>query len=405
MPELAITPLPIGWLNRHQRCDRVYSDEELDRFAAIIRSHGLSVPIVVDRTGLIVGGQASVEAAKRLGLSEVPCTWIDQMDRVGKSVYVSKLYRLALQAGWDEDLLACEVHGLYEGPTPEGIEAREGAGSGAGGLTGIVHEDALPEVVQIGQDPLTRPGDIWILGGHKLFCADPLDPETYRTLMGEERADLIFTDPLCSKEAETISRSQLLDDLGVLFAQLIERSLPESVHFVCTDWRHLGVMLQAGEAAYGTLKNCIVWVKGSGGTAGLLHSGHELVLAYEKEPASPGQRTATEIPGRHGADVWSHTAVTALSSGELGEVSMHGQVRPTALVADAINEYCAPDGIVLDAYCGSGTVLIAAERTGRRARAVEENCRSCDQSIQRWQLYTGRTVISATTGVPFGSVK
>lgn len=283
---------------------RQHSKKQLRQLAESIRRFGFTSPVLIDETGTILAGHGRVEAAKLAGLPYVPCRRITNLSPALKRAYVIADNKLALNATWDEQLLADELQGLLETDFDvaltgfsipeidgliEGLEPEE---------DGDPREDELPAPSD--GPAVSQVGDLWQLGPHRLLCGDALRPESYATLLGDERAEMVFTDPPYNvpidghvggsgaiKHREFVmasgemSRAEFTMFLRTVFQNLAQHSVDGSIHFICMDWRHMGEVLAAGEAAYSELKNLITWVKDNGGMGTFYRSRHELIFAYK----------------------------------------------------------------------------------------------------------------------------
>ena len=281
-------------------------------------------------------------------------------------------------------------------------------------------EDAA-DLVQLSPDEprVSRLGDLWLLGSHKLLCADARESAAYATLLGEERTQMVFTDPpynvpiqghvtgsrrhgeFVMASGEMTSTAFEQDFLAPVMKQMVEFSSDGAIHFICMDWRHIGEMLAAGQACDLELKNICVWVKSNGGMGSLYRSQHELVFVWKSGRASHINNVKLGRHGRFRTNVWQYAGVNSFGAARDEELSMHPTVKPVALVADAILDCSRRGGLILDPFAGSGTTIIAAERTGRRAATMELDPRYIDTSIRRWQALTGLSAIHAATGLKF----
>jgi DNA modification methylase len=260
---------------------------------------------------------------------------------------------------------------------------------------------------------------LWLLGRHRVLCGNALDPETFTALMGQERAAMVFTDPPYNVPIEghasglgtihyrpfpmasgEMNEAEFTAFLGQACRNLAAFSTAGSLHYICIDWRHLNELLAAGREAYGELKNVCVWVKDN---AGMGSSQHELVLVF-KQPGEP-HRNNVQLGqfGRNRSNVWHFPGANSFArcGAEGNLLALHPTVKPVALVADAILDCSARGDIVLDAFLGSGTTVIAAERAGRRCCALELDPGDVDTAIRRWQTLTGDKARHAVTGCYF----
>jgi DNA modification methylase len=263
---------------------------------------------------------------------------------------------------------------------------------------------------------VAKPGDLWLLGEHRILCGDSLDPRSYERLLGGERAAMVFTDPPYNVPIEghvsglgavkhrefsmasgEMSEAQFTDFLTRLCKLAAQHSDDGSLHYVFMDWRHLAELLAAGKAAYSELKNLCVWAKTNAGMGSLYRSQHELVAVFKNGKSSHHNNVQLGRFGRHRSNLWTYPGMTSIAraTDEGALLEMHPTVKPVRLVADAILDASARRDIVLDPFLGSGTTLIAAERVGRRARGIELDPAYVDVAIRRWQRDTGNTAVHA----------
>ncbi|MBI1293193.1 DNA methylase N-4 [bacterium] len=406
---------------------RTHSANQISQITRSIEVFGFTNPVLIADDGGIIAGHGRVLAARQLGLTEIPTVRLSHLDEAQRRAYVIADNKLALNAGWDEELLAIELKGLADlefdldltGFSTAEIDIAFQAVDVAG-RDGEDSADAVPEPPTA---PVTRPGDVWLLGNHRLMCGDARRNESFTILMGSLRADLIFTDPpynvridgnvcgsgsvhheefaFASGEMDRVSFTEFLrETLG----HAGERARSGAIAYVCMDWRHMREMLDAGEAALGELKNLCVWNKSNGGMGTFYRSKHELVFVFKK----PGGRHVNNFGlgehGRYRTNVWDYPGISSLGPGRSEALAMHPTVKPVALIADAICDCSSHNDIVLDCFGGSGSTLVAAERTLRRAFLIEYQPSYCDVAIARWQSMTGASAILAETNQPFAAV-
>ena len=284
---------------------------------------------------------------------------------------------------------------------------------------GIDQEDELPPIDTAGA-PVTRPGDVWILGEHRLHCEDALRPESYAKVLGTDTADMMFAAPPYNvpvaghasglgaiKHADfamasgELSSAEYRAFLETALGHAAGRSINGAVHFVCVDWRHLRELLAAGEEVYSELMNLCVWNKSNAGMGSLYRSKHELIFVFKVGKAPHINNVALGRHGRHRSNVWDYVSQNALNGTVKSKLALHPTVKPVALIADAMRDCTNRGGRVLDPFGGAGTTLIAAERTGRRAHVIELDPIFVDVAIERWQRLTGGTALHAESGQPF----
>jgi DNA modification methylase len=302
--------------------------------------------------------------------------------------------KLALNAGWDEELLALELQGLMEinldfdiGITGFSIAEIDGLIEGLSPEDmGDPEDDRMPMYNE--ELPVTRLGDIWKLGPHRVICGDSLMASTCEALMQGEKAEMVFTDPpynvpidghvgglgkTTHREFAMASGEMTSDEftqfLSTAFKSLATNSVDGSIHFICMDWRHMKEVLAAGDNTYSELKNLIIWAKDNGGMGTFYWSRHELVFAFKNGVAPHINTFELGQHGRYRTNVWQYRGVNTSKAGRMNELALHPTVKPVAMIADAIKDVSSRIGIVLDLFGGSGSTLIAAHKTGRRGSA------------------------------------
>jgi DNA modification methylase len=271
---------------------------------------------------------------------------------------------------------------------------------------------------------VSRPSDLWRIGDHVLLCGDALKPGSYRKLLGSDKAQLVFTDPpynvaiggnvsglgkvkhreLAMASGE-MSAEEFTDFLQGAFTRLAEFSTDGSIHFVCMDWRHMAELLRAANATYSELKNLCVWTKTNAGMGSLYRSQHELVFVFKNGAAPHINNVELGRFGRNRTNVWSYPGVNSFGTKRDSELAMHPTVKPVALVSDAILDCSRRGDIVLDAFAGSGTTLIAAEKTGRCGFGIELDPHYVDTVIRRFDDVYGLKAVHAESGLSFEQLK
>jgi DNA modification methylase len=315
--------------------------------------------------------------------------------------------KIALNAGWDVEILQLEL-GELASIDVDIDPALTGFSTGEIDVILTSANDPDDEVVPPAPvTPKTRLGDIWILGNHRVGCGDGRDADFLRRIIGHEaRVDAAFLDPpynvqigghavsagshrefaMASGEmSETQFRSFLSDTLGA--AARVSRD--GAVHFVCMDWRHMDDVSEVGRAIYGERLNLCIWNKSNAGMGSLYRSKHELVFVYRVGTAPHLNMVELGKHGRNRTNVWDYASVNSLRGSRRQDLALHPTVKPTGLVADAIQDVTRRGDLVLDLFLGSGTTLLAAERTGRRFRGLEIDPAYVDVAIERWSARTG----------------
>jgi DNA modification methylase len=405
---------------------RTHSRAQIRQIARSIQRFGFNNPILVDQHNNIIAGHGRVEAAKLLGHKTVPTLKVDHISEGEKRAYIIADNKLAEKAGWDRDILAIEFQELidlgfdveltgFDVPEIEMILDAADLPSGDG------VSEQIPDLVP--DRMITKPGDLWKLGDHRLFCGDARFRESFRTLMNGETARLVFVDPPYNvriqghvsgngrvKHREFAQASgektspQFARFLEETLGLLAEHAADGSIHFVCSDWRHLDEMLGAGRRVYRELKNMVVWNKSNAAMGSFYRSQHELIFVWKHGRAKHINNVELGRHGRNRSNVWTYAGANAFGAERLAELAMHPTVKPVALVADAIRDCSRRRDIVLDSFGGSGTTLIASELTQRRGRLIELDPVYCDQTIRRWQKLTGQKATHAASGKAFDVV-
>jgi DNA modification methylase len=407
---------------------RTHSDKQISQIAASIGKFGFNNPVLVDADNRIVAGHGRVEAAKRLGLANVPTIRLDHLSDAERRAYVIADNRLAELAGWDREILRIELQGLADLDLGFDLEI---TGFDTSELDFLLDDqgpaepdpaDAIPPA-----DPgpsITRPGDLWLMGDHRLLCGDARDASTIQRVMAGETARMVFTDPPYNVKIDghvggagkvkhrefamatgEMSQDQFTGFLTEVLGHMAGASCDGAIHFVCMDWRHMAELLAAGNAVYDEFKNLIVWAKTNGGMGSFYRSRHELIFVFKKGRAAHTNTFGLGETGRYRTNVWEYPGINTFRNGRDDELAMHPTVKPVALVADAIKDVSRRGDIVVDAFGGSGTTLIAAEKSGRRARLLELDPIYCDVICRRFQTYTGKPALRAEDGLPFAELE
>ncbi len=428
MAELAITYQPPAALKPRKSNPRTHSKAQLKQIADSIRTFGFTNPVLVDEEHRLIAGHGRVEAAKQIGLETVPTVCLAGMTEAQIRAYVIADNRLAENAGWDSELLAIELQYLADleldfDVTITGFSMPE-IDVLIGGLDASAQKpdpaDAVPEIAG---PAVTRLGDIWQIGPHRLICGDATAPETYVRLLEGETAQMVFTDPPYNvpidghvsglgkvKHREfacasgEMSSAEFTAFLRLVFGNLAAAASDGAIHFVAMDWRHMREVLDAADGIYSALKNLCVWSKTNGGMGSLYRSQHELFFVFKSGAAAHINNVELGKHGRYRTNVWTYAGVNAFGATRDDELAMHPTVKPVALVVDAILDCSRRKGVVLDAFAGSGTTLVAAHKTSRRGYGIELDPIYCDVILQRLANVTKLNAVLVETGQTFQAV-
>lgn len=405
---------------------RTHTDKQIKQIAQSIRTFEFLNPVLIDAADSIIAGHGRVEAAKLVGMHDIPTVCVDHLTPAQIRAYVIADNKLAENAGWDRKLLALEFQELSVNlnfdVSVTGFETAE-VDLLIQDLDQDTHDEA-DEVPDVDRDKpaVSRLGDLWRLGTHALFCGDALCRDSYTKLLGSKKAQLIFTDPPYNvavaghvsglgkvKHREfamasgEMTPAEFTNFLATSFEHFIQFSSDGSIHFICMDWRHMGELLSAG-TPYQELKNLCVWAKTNAGMGSLFRSAHELVFVFKNGRAPHVNNVQLGRYGRNRTNVWNYAGQNTFGNNRDTELAMHPTVKPVALVADAILDCSIRGQIVLDAFAGSGTTLLAAEKTGRHGYGIELDPHYVDIAIRRFEMTHGIEATLDEVGLDFASV-
>lgn len=376
-------------LTPYARNSRTHSDEQVAQICASIKEFGWTNPILIDDESTIIAGHGRLLASQRLSLKEVPTITLTGLTEAQKRAYVIADNRLALNAGWDNDMLAIELKDLADegfdldltGFDTKEIDALLAEADKV--ENGLTDEDAVPELPEV---PTSVLGDVWILGRHRLVCGDSTEIDTVDKLMDGHIADMVFTDPpygisyqsnmrVKSNKFDVIKNDNIFLDI----APIIETKSKGWV-FVWTSWKVLTDWIKQMES-FGYPTNQIIWFKGGGGIGDLkktFSSDYETALVWHR---------GAELTGKRIGSVWKIDKDDATNY-------LHPTQKPVSLGVEAIEKTTRSGASVLDLFGGSGSTLIACEKTGRNARLVELDPLYVDVIIKRWQAFTGQEAVN-----------
>lgn len=419
---------PITLLRPFAGNARTHSKKQVQQIAASISRFGFNNPVLVSDDGEIIAGHGRLEAAKLLGWQTVPTIALSHLSPAERRAYVLADNKLALNAGWDKEILAIELQALVDldfdveltGFSLAEVDLLLDEASEADPEGSDAAEDRVPAVTG---RPVSVQGDLWRLGRHLLLCGDTRKPADLERLMGGDRADLAFTDPPYNVSIDgnvcglgsvrhrefafasgEMTRGQFTAFLAETLGNLGRAMRDGAIAFVCMDWRHMGELLAAGETVFTELKNLVVWNKTNGGMGAFYRSKHELIFVFKQGRAPHTNTFGLGETGRYRTNVWDHAGISSIGASRAEELAMHPTVKPVALIADAIRDCSRRGEIVLDGFGGSGSTLIAAEKTGRASRLIEYDPTYCDTIIRRWESYTGKKAGLAASGQSFDEV-
>lgn len=420
---LKIKLRPLVSLKPAKRNARTHSSKQIAQIAASISQFGFNVPLLVDAEGVIVAGHGRLEAARLLGLVDVPVIPIAHLSAAELRAFALADNKIATLAGWDDDILRIEFEELQTVCNFD-LEITGFSTTEIDLLSECPRpEDKLESVPTLDRRDAVgvETGDLWLLSKHKLLCGDSRDSSCFAALMGDERARMVFSDPPFNvkigghvggmgdiKHPEfamasgEMSRPAYTEFLRLGFANAAAVSIDGAIHYQCMDWRHIREMLDAGHAVYSGLQNMCVWAKDNGGMGSFYRSQHELVFVWKCGTAPHLNTVELGKNGRYRTNVWNYRG--ASKTGPNAELAMHPTVKPVPMIIDAIKDTSKRGEIVLDPFGGSGSTLIAAHKAGRHARLIEYEPHYCEVTIRRWQDLTRSEATLAATGETFTEV-
>jgi len=408
LPSLQIELRPIDEIAPPERNVRRLDPAQRARVRSSIETLGLCQPLLIDENGSIVDGVVRHSVAEELGLTEVPCIQIGHLSPAERRTLRLAINRIQERGGWDLEALTLEFSELIELDAPIDV-----TGFDPPEIDLILHDDApLPFEPggPVDPDPKARPisqaGDVWALGPHLLACGDARDPDVHvRLFSGSVLARLILTDvpfnvpisghvtrgahrefAMASGEMSEADFAEFNGDwLQASLANLVDGGLVAS--FI--DWRSVELLLSVGRALGLQLLNLIIWSKDNAGMGSLYRSQHELLPLWKHGTAAHRNNVELGRHGRHRSNVWTYPGASSMSADARRGLRYHPTVKPVALLEDALLDVTSRGDVVIDPFLGSGSTLIAAERTGRICRAIEIDPLYVDVAIRRWMAVTG----------------
>jgi DNA modification methylase len=425
---LEITYTQTSALKPDPRNPRLHTDKQVRQIAQSIEAFGFNVPLLIDDEQKVIAGHGRLMAARRLGWDKVPAIRLSHLTEAQRMAFLIADNRLTENSSWDERMLGEQLKILSELELDFNLEAIGFETpeidlfiDGLGIVSEADPDDHLPE---ISKSAVTVVGDVWQLAKHRVRCGNSLVPSNYDRLMEGVRADLVITDPpynvvidghatgngsvrhrefgMASGE---MSSTEFTDFLSRAMIVARDHSADGSLAYYFMDWRHMTEILTAGMGVYSDLLNLCVWAKNNGGMGSFYRSAHELIFLFKHGKGSHRNNVQLGKYGRYRTNVWNYPGANSFGSadGEGNLLALHPTPKPVALIADAIKDCTARGDLVLDPFLGSGTAVIAAERTGRRCYGFELDPLYVDTIIRRWQKLTKLEAIHMGSGDTFNS--
>ncbi|MEQ9190532.1 MAG: DNA methyltransferase [Alphaproteobacteria bacterium] len=405
---------------------RQHTKHQKKTLKRLIKRMGFLGAILIDCQNHIIAGELRVECAADLGMDAVPAVRITHLSAAELRAFRIADNRIAELAEWDQKALAHEFAYLasvnfevdltgFELPEIDFViqQANE------------EDDDPLDEVPEVDPDaaPVSRPGDLWLLDDHRLQCGNAVDRAAWNVLMGGEQAQMVFTDPPYnvpvrghvsglgrnthrefSQASGEMADGEYISFLAHCLVKAVDHSSDGSLHFVCIDWRHYRHLLEASDHIYQDQLNLVVWNKTNGGMGSLYRSQHELIAVFKSGRAPHINNVQLGKHGRYRTNVWTYPGQNAFGAERDEALAAHPTVKPVPMVADAILDCSTRGSIIADPFIGSGTLFLAAEKTGRRGYGLEIDPLYVDVAVRRWQGATGGTARLRKTGQSFDEV-
>lgn len=411
-------------LKSSRRNARSHSPRQVQQIADSVHEFGWLAPVVIDENDTVLAGHGRLRAAQLLHMEVVPTIQVKHLTPERKRAFMLADNRLAELSEWDQELLTVELKELSSLEVDfnfevTGFDTRDVDRLDAPAVAKLPEAEIVPELER-DRAPVSSLGDLWQLGSHLLLCGSALEEASYTKLMGDQRAQMVFTDPpynvkidghVCGlgsvhhrafeMAAGEMSEAEFTGFLATAMGWAARYSGDGAIHYICMDWRHMGEVMAAGKGIYSEQKNLCVWNKTNAGMGAFYRSKHELVLVFKVGTAPHINNFKLGGSGRYRTNVWDYAGVNTFRPGRMAELSLHPTVKPLPLVIDALKDCSSRRGVVLDPFLGSGTTLLAAEKTGRVGRGIELDPHYVDAAIGRWQALTGRHAVHVASGRTF----
>ncbi|MFD1191581.1 site-specific DNA-methyltransferase [Phenylobacterium conjunctum] len=405
-----------------KRMIRKVTEDQIARVMVSLQQFGFVTPVLIDGQNNIADGHSRWEAARRLGLTEIPCLVVDHLSPAELNLLKITLNRTAETGVWDFDALQKDLLELQEASFT--LEVTGFTTQEIDGLLTLEEQPPERDEVTVPDrkaSPVTRTGDIWRLGTHRVICGDARDPEVYKQLMGDDIAQLVLTDEpynvpvvghvtsgehrefamaageMTESEFEAFNKAWM----ALCLAYLAEGGLLGT--FI--DWRSVELVIRTGRGLGLALLNVIVWAKTNGGMGSLYRSHHEMLPMFKKGDKPHVNNVELGRHGRYRSNLWTYPGANVLGSDANTMLADHPTPKPVAMLEDALRDVTKSKDIVLDPFLGSGSTLIAAQGTGRQCRGIELDPLYVDLTLQRWESLTGKVAHLEATGQTFAEVR
>ena len=409
--KIAANYLQIKDLKANNKNMKKYTEQEISITAKILKRFGVVLPVIIDKSKQVVLGDHLLHAADKLGLSEVPTIEITHLSEAEIQMFALAMNKILMMGELQLEDFKIDIQNWLFDTTFEITPEELGFSSIEMDNLLFALDVALPEaevqeLKNLAKVPrVVKKGDLIQLGRHRLYCADALQAENYKTLLGEEIADIIITDPPYNVKIEgnvtkrkqhkefaqasgEMTQSEFTEFLNKSAKNLAAYSKKGSVHYLFMDWKHISEIQNACKDAYNKLLNICVWNKKRGGMGSFYRSQHEFCFVYQNGPGTHNNNINLGKNGRNRTNVWDYTGMNISNNQSKKLGYLHPTVKPLAMLVDILLDASNYGDIVLDCFGGSGSTLMAAQQCGRRARIIEISPEYCDVIIYRWEELT-----------------
>lgn len=423
---MKIETMALNQIRAYAKNAKNHPEGQVQQIAASIRQFGFNNPILVDENLEIIAGHGRVAAAQILGMDTVPVIRLSHLSDAQKRAYRLADNKIAENGGWNADLLRLEISELEQICDDLDISVTGFSDVELDVLSMDDRQAADPKANNVPYIPeneiVTRPGDVWCIGDHRIICGNSLDAETFEKLLGTRQADMVLQDPpynvkisghVCGsgnvrhKEFMMASGEMSSDEFTRFLRQNFELCAKYSrqgvLHYNFMDWRHMGEILTAGNDVFTNLVNMCVWCKSSGGMGSLYRSQHELCFIFKNGKDAHINNVKLGANGRYRTNVWQYAGVNAFGRHK-ADIKMHPTVKPVEMLKDAILDVTRRDDVVLDTFLGSGSTLIAAHQAKRVCYGIELDPLYVDTSIRRFLDLFGIDAIHETSGKTYSEL-
>lgn len=425
---LYVEYIDIKCIHNYKHNPKQHKDKQIQQIANSISRFGFNNPILIDENSEIIAGHGRLDAAKLLKLETVPVICLSHLNEAEKRAYRIADNKLTENGQWDVDLLKLEFSEIEK--LSMNLESELDLD-----ITGfdfkeidVLLDEAKPNspmdpklnlVPYVPENEIvTQKGDLWILGKHRIICGNTLEKESFQSLFHDLKADMVFCDPPYNVKISNIvgtgkikhkefafasgemSQNEFISFLTSAMQNIADFSVLDSIHYICMDWKHALELLLSSKTVYQKFLNLVVWSKTNGGMGSFYRSQHELIFVFQNGKGSHINNIELGKHGRYRTNVWNYAGVNSFGSNQ-ENLRLHPTVKPVELIRDAILDASKRGGIVLDAFLGSGSTLIAAEKAGRLCYGIEYEPLYVDTIILRYHELTGSWAVHEKTGASY----